>query len=430
MRFLVLGPVLGALMVPGAVHAQQSGGPLLDTTLRPSYDRGRNVSVMDRSRPEYEALGINLGGFTAFPSVQIGAGETNNVLVTATQRRHDGFASVQPRLIVQSNWSVHAFRLDAGGNLLRYFNNEVRNEDGWRVSALGRFDATPDISLTLNGGTARQYESRFSSESLDNSRGAAPYQNSSARLLGKYEFGRTRIEVATNYNRLNYMDVRSFNGGTISQDQRDRDAIDAVVHVERALTPDASVFAEGTYTDINYSQNLANGVPNRDSHEWKGMAGISFDLAAPFRGSLAFGFVHRDFQAQRYQNVWGTSVAGRIEWFPSPITTVTFDLSREIKEANRTLSSAYFANVAAIRVDHELLRNLLLNAGVGYQIDDYFSLPGTVKIFRSQGGAKYMLSNSIAITADLRYSKRDSTVPGIDDNIAERRAALGILLQR
>ena len=110
LRYLVLGPALGALLAPAAASAQQSGEPLLDTTLPPTYDRGRNVSVMDRERPELDPIGIHLGGFTALPSVQFGLGETDNALLTQTERKHDGFVTVKPRVLVRSNWSVHELR--------------------------------------------------------------------------------------------------------------------------------------------------------------------------------------------------------------------------------------------------------------------------------------------------------------------------------
>ncbi|MDF8334975.1 outer membrane beta-barrel protein [Novosphingobium cyanobacteriorum] len=430
LRYVILGQALGAALAPVAAHAQQVGEPLLDSTIPPSYDRGRNISVMERERPELDPLGIHVGGFTALPSVQFGLGETNNALLTQTERKDDGYVTVRPRLTVRSNWSVHELRLDSGANLIRYFSNKVRNEDGWYLSGQGRYDATPDFSVTLSGRTSRQYESRFSSVAIIDARTPAPFQQSNVRLLGKYEFAKSRVMVAANYTRLNFMNVRLFSGTLIDQDFRDRTITEGVVHAEHALTPDTSLYAEATYSNINYASDLRPGIPNRDSHEWKAMGGVSFDLAAPFRGSLAVGYIHRDFTENRYQNVWGLSVAGKIEYFPTQLTTVTLNLKREIRDANILTSSAFLANVGSLRLDHELLRSLILSAEAEYQVDDYFALPGTVKIFRSQAGGKYMLGRSIGLTADVRYSKRSSTVPGINSNISERRATIGIIFQR
>jgi hypothetical protein len=103
---------------------------------------------------------------------------------------------------------------------------------------------------------------------------------------------------------------------------------------------------------------------------------------------------------------------------------------REVEDANLTASSGYFANSVAVRVDHELLRNLLLNVATETEIDDYIGVPGNIKIFRATGGARYLLNNSVSLTGDLRYAQRNSTVPTIGADISERRATIGIVVQR
>jgi hypothetical protein len=126
----------------------------------------------------------------------------------------------------------------------------------------------------------------------------------------------------------------------------------------------------------------------------------------------------------------GLSAAARLEYFPTQLTTVTLNLRREVEDANIVGSSGYFANAASLRIDHELLRSLILSVGGEYQSDDYIDLAGRLRIFRVQGSAKYMLSNWIGINAEARYAKRDSNLPQIGADIAERRAMIGVIIQR
>ncbi|NML96225.1 outer membrane beta-barrel protein [Novosphingobium olei] len=418
------------LFVPVGASAQQINEPLLETALPPIYDRGRNVSVIDRQRPEYQAVGLHVGGFTAYPSLQVSLGNTDNVLLTQADKLNDGFVNIRPRAVLQSSWSINSVRIDAGANLVRYFGNPVRNENGWYTAATGRYDATPDLSLTLSGRTARQYESRFSGIAVTDARGASAYQTTNLRALAKYEFARSRIMAAANFNRLTYSDVLLFDGSTLNQRNRDRDVSIGVLHYEYGLTPDTSVFTEVSYSRTKYDIELKPNVANRDSNEWKAVAGLSFDLAAPFRGSLAIGYVDRKFDSVVYRRLRGLSAAARVEYFPTQLTTVTLNLRREVEDANVVGSSGYFANSLSLRIDHELLRSLILSAGGEYQIDDYIDLPGTLRIFRVQGSAKYMLTNWMGLNAEARYSKRNSSVPLIGADIAERRAMIGVILQR
>ncbi|CAH0356469.1 MAG: outer membrane beta-barrel protein [Pseudomonadota bacterium] len=431
-RYVLLGCSAIAAMagVPQVARAQLIGEQLLDTALPLTYDRGRNVSVIDRQRPEYEPVGINLGGFTLLPAVEARVGHTNNVYQTQNGEISDGYITLAPRATVRSNWSVHSLRLDAGARLLRYFKEGDRNENGWYVGGAGTYDISGDASVSLSARTARQFETRFSSVANPDVRQANPFQSTNARILGKLILARSKILAAATYSRLDYKSVDLFSGGTLDQNNRDRDVYRGTLHYEYGLTPDTSLLAEVSYTRTNYDLPLTAVIPNRDSDEWNALGGVSFDLSALVRGSIAAGYVRRSFDAIDYKTVSGVSAAARIEYFPTELTTVTLAARREIEDANVFGSSAYFANSGAVRVDHELLRNLIVNIAGEYEVDNYFAVPGRVKIFRATGGAKFALNNMISLTGDVRYAKRTSSVPTIGADISERRATIGVIFQR
>lgn len=428
---LLVGTILVGLTVGSeTAQAQLIGQPLIDPALPLTYDRGRNVSVLERKRPEYDALGINLGGFTLFPTLETRVGQTDNVYQSQDDRISDAFVTLAPRASLRSNWRVHALRLDAGSRLVRYFDQNVRNENAWYVGASGTYDATADASLSASVRTAKDYETRFSSVAIPDVRQANPYQSTTVRILGKLAFARSRLLISSNFARLNYQDVSLFSGGRLDQNNRDRDIAQGAVRYEYGVTPDTSVFAEASYTRTQYDRPLTAFIPNRNSAEWSGVAGVSFDLSALLRGTMSVGYVNRDFNAANFRDISGLSVGARIEYFPTELTTVTIGVRREVEDANLTASSGYFANSVAVRVDHELLRNLLLNVATETEIDDYIGVSGNIKIFRATGGARYLLNNSVSLTGELRYAKRNSTVPTIGADISERRATIGIVVQR
>lgn len=411
-------------------HAQLVGQTLIDPAFPLTYDRGRNVSVLDRKRPEYDALGINLGGFTLFPTVETRIGHTDNVYQVQDERIGDALVSINPRVSVRSNWRVHSLRLDTGTRLVRYLDQSVRNENAWFVGASGTYDATADASVSASLRTAKDYETRFASVAIPDVRQASPYQSTSGRLLGKLTLARSRLLVSGNFTRLDYQPVSLFTGGRLNQDNRNRDIGKGAVRYEYGVTPATSVFGEVTYTSTQYDLPLSATLPNRNSAEWSGVAGVSFDLGALVRGTMSVGYVNRDFKAPNFRDISGLSLGAQIEYFPTELTTVTVGLRREAEDANLTGSSGYFANGLGLRVDHELLRNLLLNVATETQIDQYVGLPGSIKIFRASGGARYFLNNSVSLTGDLRYAQRNSNVPSIGADISERRATIGIVVQR
>ena len=99
--------VLGAAFAPSAAWAQtapQTGSTLIDTAIPDNFDRNRNVSVLERPRPDYDQLGIRLGGFRLLPRAENTIGWTSNVYnLGATAERSDGFVVFGPELTANSD---------------------------------------------------------------------------------------------------------------------------------------------------------------------------------------------------------------------------------------------------------------------------------------------------------------------------------------
>ena len=74
-----------------------------------------------------------------------------------------------------------------------------------------------------------------------------------------------------------------------------------------------------------------------------------------------------------------------------------------------------------MRVDHELLRNLQLNAQYSYYKNDYELLPGAPEFARDEDtesrwgvGATYFVNRSVWISASYDFSDFSSNVPNDD----------------
>lgn len=66
-----------------------------------NFDRDRNVSVSERARPEYQAAGLQLGGFNAYPRLTVGAERDDNVGATAANTAEDTIYVVAPELVIE-----------------------------------------------------------------------------------------------------------------------------------------------------------------------------------------------------------------------------------------------------------------------------------------------------------------------------------------
>lgn len=423
----ILAGAAASVGTPG--HAQTISTQVFETNIPFTYNRGRNESVTERARPDFEPVGINLGSFTALPSIGLGAGYTDNVYQAATATNDSGFVTLAPRLRLQSNWSLNQLQLNATGNFVRMTSQPSRNEDGWSIGGQGRFDVGADNALNFGASTTRLYETPFSGNGVPIARSSLPIQSSLFRGLADFKFTRLRVAVAADHTIVDFKDAETFAGTTLVRDQFDRSITRGTAHVEYGVTPDAGVFLQSSYTDTSYRLDLAGGVANRDSHEFKILAGTSFDLSALVRGSFGLGYIKRNYRAALYNDISGLTVNGKIEYFPTELTTVTLALRREIEDSTIVGTSGYFNNGIALRVDHELLRYILLNLGVDYEHDKYRVLGSSVDLYRVAGGASYLMTNQIRLDTNIAYRKR-----GFSDllgaAIDEIRGTVGITFSR
>lgn len=427
---MAIGLLAGTCLLsplPAAAQVNIANVPA-DAVVPLLYNRGRNENVTDRARPEVQQLGLPLGSFALYPSQTVQLGYTDNVYQNAADRRSDSFVRVSPQLSLSSKWSAHSLQLFARGDFVRYANVTERNENGWSIGMLGRYDASSDIAINASADTTQLYESQFTSASVFASRNITPLQRTQARLMGDARLGRVRLVAATDFGHYSYKPVTGFDGTTIDQQGRDRSVARIAGQAEYGLTPDAGIFMQVGYSDTSYSEPLSFGLPNRSSGEVRVLAGVTFDLTMFMRGSLGIGYIDRDFRNSVYQPVKGLSLDAKVEYFPTALTSVTLVANRTVQDSTLQ-NGGFFSTVYAGRIDHELLRTLLINVAASHEDDKFIGLDGNARIDRISGGARYLTNRLVGGTLDLSYSRRRSTFLGqAAPGLSEFRALAGVIV--
>jgi len=431
---LPLVALAGMLTMPfaaGVAQAQQStDANLVLPNLPLDFDRGKNTSVLQRERPEYQAQGVRAGSFLLYPKLELGGGITDNAYQVDNNKQGDVYALIAPSIAANSNWSTNELNFNAGARLRRFASETPRNETNYNIDASGRLDATRSLTFNTLLRTARSTEPRSSAASPQDAAEAIQFQQTTASVGSAFAGARIRGQVAVSVDEFDFSDVRAFSGATISQQGRDQTLLRTTARGEYAVSPDTSLFLQAGYTDTSYRRPLTLGVPNRDSDEINVIGGASFDLSALIRGGIGVGYVSRRYDAPIYRDISGLSAEARVEYFPTQLTTVGFNIRRTIQDSAFGTSSGFFATAAALRVDHELLRNLLLNAQVGYEQDDFVNQDSRSKIVRYSVGGRYLLNRNfgfgLVVGRDNRSARGTVGLQAFD----ETRALLSIVLQR
>jgi hypothetical protein len=383
--------------------------------------------VLNRPRTAVDPLGIPVGGFRVYGQLGYTGVYDSNVFATPIDTRSDYISIISPKAAIRSNWTRHALNLSAGADIGRYMDFSRQDFDDWRVASDGRLDVTSDIKIFGGGEFANLHQPR---SSPDDSRGLEPtkYTSTSAFARYRHRLGRFSFAPQATFQRLDYDDVPAIRNGMlvdIDQDFRDRDEYTIELRGGYEIIPESNkLFVRVRGIDRDYDQSRAfplgplPGFPaeiDRSSEGYGIDAGLEFDL-----GGIMFGEFFAGYREQRYKSplpdidtpTFGVSV----DWNVTRLTTVNFNVERDIKETTNAFYSGYVSTVARLTVDHELRRNLLLNASFSVADNDYVGIStpvGTAKredtIYSAGVGAKYLLNRHLYASLGYVYLQRNSS---------------------
>lgn len=420
---IVLGLAAGFPMQAMA----QSETTLVDVAVPDNFDRGRNQSVLEHPRPDYTALPILVGSFQVYPKVEAGVSATDNVYQTNTGERGDAFFSLRPSLVAQSDWALHGLELSAGANLRRFTDETPRNLSLFALRASGRLNFSDGITLFGDARFNRENESaQTGAIQLPGTGAFSTYDRSYFAIRGERQQGQSRITLGYDHTGLDFSPIKSTALGTINQATRNRVIDRVTARIEYAFTPSMALYGQGSFEKTDYSIALPGLAGNRDSQGGRILGGLSFDLAGLMRGKVGLGYAIRDYKLPIFGRVSGLSADAKIEYFPSELTTVTFAANRTIEDTAIGSTSSFYDTRTSVKVDHELLRNLLLHGLVEVMWQNYLDDPLEATNYRINGGAEYLSNRRLRFKFDLNWYHRKDNGVGLSNNFYEKNAEFSV----
>lgn len=374
--------------------------------------RGRHVAVTERAQPEYDPAPIRAGSFTISSSVLAAAEYNDNVFASANNTVEDTIIRIRPQVTASSNWSVHALSVGAVVDHREYTSEDAETATDYSLFANGRLDATRNISLTGNVSGGQSTEPRYEPGSQG---GPEPAQNRFVTADAGVSFRSDRLllqgSVGTRDN--NYQSIYN-----------ERDVVETFVsgRVSYAISPDIAVFGDVRLTDYDYDRSIINRNGSQTSYR----IGANFELSAPFRGEFAIGQVTDERDAPGAADVESLSLDASVQWFPTQLTTVTFGAFAGITDPGVIEALSADTQSYSLRVDHELLRNLLLFGQFGFGNYKYNAAPGFTLFDRKDEftdasvGAAYKLNRHAHIEVSYRMHSVDTsgvTSYDVDQNV-------------
>ncbi len=398
------GLVLAAMLPATGVLAQDDGALLREGL----FARDRNVSVNDRPRPEYAPLTVHLGAFSVLPSLTGTVEGNDNILATSSNTRSDTIFRLEPAVVARSNWSRNALNLFANVNTDLYARDSKEQTTDYLVGGDGRVDVSHDLGLAGGASYERDTEPRTSSSSPGFA--IRPVQYDVARAYGEGTFATPRLRLSGRFgiDDYTYDNVPAFGGGLVYERDRDHTQFTESGKAEYALVPDTSVFGQVIVNQRDYRDELP-GEASRSSNGVIVRVGANFDLSHLMRGEVGVGYLYQKYDSAIYSRITGFSFSGLVQWFPTQLTTVTVSGARTPEDAGIPNVGGYTSTNLAASIDHELLRNVLLNAALTYGKDDYQSYDRSDTRTGESVGARYLMNRAVTLNLTYSHYNQDSS---------------------
>lgn len=376
-------------------------------------DVPRGETVTTRAHPGLDPIGMHIGGFLLYPVLQIGAERVDNIFADEQNPQADVISRLEPALELQSGWNRHAVGGSISGVLARYRDNPSEDYNDGTAEAHGRLDVWRDSRIEVGGRVARLHEDRGSPDDVN---GIEPtrYQASSVFASTSIGLGRWRMGLDAVTEWLFFEDVPAAGGVIINNDDRNRIEEEAGVELAYEFVPGRSVFARARGNRRDYQAERDDFGLDRDSTGSEFVGGARVDFTGVIGGEVYAGQIAQDYEDPALLPLDATDFGATLTWSPTGLTTLGATLARSAEETTFQGASSVRRTVANLNADHELLRNLLLNARVQWSDEVFNGIPREDTYDAWAFGVRYLANRYLAGILRFDQDRRDSNVAGED----------------
>ncbi len=380
---------LGVCALPVAARAQSAS----------YFDRNNNTSVMDRSRPDYQAAGVNLGAFQLFPSVTGTEAYNDNIFATTTGQVSDWITTINPSVDLRSNWSRNSLELTASDASNFYASRTSEDTNNYNVNLFGQLDTTFESNFSGGVGYSHAALPRTSEVTFGDTLKPVEYDGVNANVGAVQTLNRLRFSESVIFNRTAYANAEDELGNPLLFSQLDNNQIVANVRASWAIGPDIALFAAGAYNVRRYDDGPPLAPLDRNSSGYEATVGADFDITRLIRGQVQLGYLSQQYQSPVFHPVAGPDVHAKVEYFLSGLTTITLHADRSVVDVVDPVAVSFLQSQGGVQVDHELLRNVLLSARASYETDDFTGVQRTDQRTTASLRGTYLMNRRLGLTA-------------------------------
>jgi hypothetical protein len=394
-----------------------------------SFDRGQNISVRQRPRPDYQAEGILVGGFMIYPKISTAVAYDDNIFAVQNGAVGDTIFTEAPEVDIQSTWARNALSAYVKAQQDEYVSFASEDATQYGAGVAGKYQFG-DSMLTAGVDYAHDVLPRSASNNVGPSVHPIPYDFTALNAQFVSTFTRIRLSVRLDDQIYEYQNGLTASGSVVDESQYNHSAYTITGKAELAVSPDAAVYLTASGNSRNYEFGPPIVAFSLNNSGYEVDVGANFDLTHLVRGEIQLGYLDQTYEVSSvFKPIDGPSAKFQLQWFPTQLTTVTAVGIRAVGDAGVPGSAGFLLTSGSIQIDHELLRNVILTAQGSYGSEQYNGIDRTDDIASAGASANWLLTRHVGLTLAYTYTNQSSSGaqggPSFDDN----RVLLSVNLQ-
>jgi hypothetical protein len=225
------------------------------------------------------------------------------------------------------------------------------------------------------------------------------YYNYGGSLGFQQDFNRLNVGLLGTFNRRDYEEQEADD----DEDERDRNLFGARLRTGYFVSPRINTFLQGQY---EREQRDASNKSGRDNDVYSAGVGAEIDFTGLLFGEFNIGWSLQEFDDSQFDSENGLDYGVNLTWNPTRLTSVLLEGSGGFAPSN--VGSSNLESEIGLRVDHELLRNVLIGSRIVYSRDDFQDADRTDNRIDVGPDITYLLNRYLSVGAGYTFTKRDS----------------------
>lgn len=263
----ILGWAMMSCLASGAQAQEETATPALQTLEQDAIGAG----VLDLPGPisssDSRELGIAMGAFTLYPSLELLGGYDNNVFATTSPTTGSLFTVIRPQLELRSEWLNHSLRLLATGGFGFYASAPTQNFQNYGLIADGKLDIRENMYVTAKIGIVRNTEA-LGTPDVSFAQAPTVVDSIPVEVSFFHRFNRFFYQLTAAAVKYTYYDYSTITATGLPGTSRDMTSYEERIRLGYEINDDTSLYIAPGLNQRVYDQFINVAGQQRDSRSW------------------------------------------------------------------------------------------------------------------------------------------------------------------